>query len=65
MVYLQQHSSTTTTANTITVTFNSAPAADAFIQIAGFNKSSSIAQEVLRASGTKQSHMMVTQTDTL
>ena len=30
---------TTTTANTITVTFNSAPAADAFIQIAGFNKS--------------------------
>ena len=33
--------STTTTANTITVTFNSAPTADAFIQIAGFNKSSS------------------------
>ena len=32
--------STTTTANTITVTFNSAPAADAFVQIAGFNKSS-------------------------
>ena len=33
--------STTTTANTITVTFNTAPTADAFIQIAGFNKSSS------------------------
>jgi hypothetical protein len=31
--------STTTTANTITVTFNTAPTADAFIQIAGFNKS--------------------------
>ena len=31
--------STTTTANTVTVTFNSAPAADAFVQIAGFNKS--------------------------
>ena len=31
---------TTTTANTITVTFTSAPAANAFIQIAGFNKSS-------------------------
>jgi hypothetical protein len=31
--------STTTTANTITVTFNSAPTADAFVQIAGFNKS--------------------------
>ena len=31
--------STTTTANTITVTFDSAPAADALIQIAGFNKS--------------------------
>ena len=31
--------STSTTANTITVTFNSAPGADAFIQIAGFNKS--------------------------
>ena len=31
--------STTTTANTITVTFNSAPAASSFIQIAGFNKS--------------------------
>ena len=30
---------TTTTANTVTVTFNSAPAADAFVQIAGFNKS--------------------------
>ena len=28
-----------TTANTITVTFNSAPAANTFIQIAGFNKS--------------------------
>jgi hypothetical protein len=28
-----------TTANTITVTFNSAPGADTFIQIAGFNKS--------------------------
>jgi len=33
--------STTTTANTVTVTFNSAPAADAFVQIAGFNKSTS------------------------
>ena len=31
--------STTTTANTITVTFDSAPAANAFVQIAGFNKS--------------------------
>ena len=31
--------STTTTANTITVTFDSAPAASALIQIAGFNKS--------------------------
>jgi hypothetical protein len=30
---------TTTTANTITVTFSSAPLADAFVQIAGFNKS--------------------------
>ena len=30
---------TTTTANTITVTFSSAPAADTFIQVAGFNKS--------------------------
>jgi len=29
----------TTTANAITVTFSSAPAADAFVQIAGFNKS--------------------------
>ncbi len=29
----------TTTANTVTVTFSSAPAADAFVQIAGFNKS--------------------------
>ena len=29
----------TTTANTVTVTFDSAPAANAFIQIAGFNKS--------------------------
>ena len=33
--------STTTTANTITVTFNTAPTANSFIQIAGFNKSSS------------------------
>jgi len=31
---------TTTTANAVTVTFSSAPAADAFVQIAGFNKSS-------------------------
>jgi len=31
--------STSTTANTITVTFNSAPAADKLVQIAGFNKS--------------------------
>jgi len=31
---------TTTTANTITVTFNTPPTANAFIQIAGFNKSS-------------------------
>jgi hypothetical protein len=31
--------STTTTANTITVVFNSAPAANSYIQIAGFNKS--------------------------
>ena len=31
--------STTTTANTITVVFNSAPAASSYIQIAGFNKS--------------------------
>ena len=31
--------SSTTTANTITVTFTTAPTADAFIQIAGFNKS--------------------------
>ena len=31
---------TTTTANAITVTFSSAPAASSFIQIAGFNKSS-------------------------
>jgi hypothetical protein len=30
---------TTTTANAMTVTFSSAPAADAFVQIAGFNKS--------------------------
>ena len=30
---------TTTTANAVTVTFSSAPAADAFVQIAGFNKS--------------------------
>jgi len=30
---------TTTTANAVTVTFNSAPVADAFVQIAGFNKS--------------------------
>ena len=30
---------TSTTANTITVTFSSAPTADSFIQIAGFNKS--------------------------
>jgi hypothetical protein len=30
---------TTTTANTITVTFNSAPAANSLIQVAGFNKS--------------------------
>ena len=30
---------TTTTANTITVTFSSAPSANAFVQIAGFNKS--------------------------
>ncbi len=30
----------TTTANTVTVTFSSAPAADSFVQIAGFNKSS-------------------------
>ena len=30
---------TTTTANTITVVFNSAPAASSYIQIAGFNKS--------------------------
>jgi hypothetical protein len=29
----------TITANTVTVTFSSAPAADAFVQIAGFNKS--------------------------
>ena len=32
--------SQTTTANTVTVTFDSAPGANAFIQIAGFNKSS-------------------------
>jgi len=32
---------TTTTANTITVVFNSAPAADALVQVAGFNKSAS------------------------
>ena len=31
--------STSTTANTITVTFDSAPEADSFVQIAGFNKS--------------------------
>ena len=31
---------TTTTANTVTVTFTTAPLADAFVQIAGFNKSS-------------------------
>ena len=31
--------STTTTANTITITFNTAPAANALIQVAGFNKS--------------------------
>jgi hypothetical protein len=31
--------STTTSANTITVVFDSAPAADSYIQIAGFNKS--------------------------
>ena len=30
---------TSTTANTITVTFTSAPAANSFVQIAGFNKS--------------------------
>ena len=29
----------TTTANTVTLTFSTAPAADAFVQIAGFNKS--------------------------
>jgi len=31
--------STTTTANAVTVTFNTAPVADTFVQIAGFNKS--------------------------
>ena len=53
---------TTTTANTITVTFNSAPVNNSFIQIAGFNKSTTSTrsyasvrnQEVTYTSGTNR-----------
>ena len=53
---------TTTTANTITVTFTSAPAADTFIQVAGFNKSTTStrsyasirSQAITYASGTNR-----------
>ena len=53
---------TTTTANAVTVTFNSAPAANTFIQVAGFNKSTTSTrsfasvrnQEVTYVSGTNR-----------
>jgi len=56
---------TTTTANTITVTFTSAPAAGEFIQVAGFNKSTtstrsyaSISNQAITYDGSTNRHTL-------